>query len=573
MPWRARPADGGLLAVIPLTAALVLPAWLTLSAYLHRQQRLHDLGRPGDRLRQPHPGAARRSSSSGIWLDGDFRSFPAAALVASLNHLLIWIVFAGAVLALGWTLWQRNCGVALYVGYRARRVAVLSVVGTVPWIMGKSLAISSPAVLLAGLAGGAILFGSRHVAAALVGDPRCSARSPGGVLWSNFLQYRNVTLAPRARLAELADVGSQARRPRSDVLQRVRDLRRPPLPARRRTGRARRNTAPVNLPTLGNALLTKPAWAEHRLLRPGDAARPTARSCSASARPRACRRRSTRSAWAGRYYQLWQQPAHPTMRVLAHYAARRLRSPTPTAASPRTSRRTRRCARSRRRRCRSARRCCASAAPPLPTTPSCSPTSAPTRSCSAAPTRVGRPAHGSRTPPTATLTPTIAGARPRPRTSRSPTASSGYQLWLGRQLRPRLRRHGRRPPDRLGRQRAGPDRRLRAGRRAADALRPASTRSRSPTAARTSRSGQRRHRARLRRAQRDRAVAAAVPVARLAARCSTVAPNARAALCGRSLDWIEVVKPPDGSDAASHATGPLARVGTTSTPRRTLTML
>ena len=29
----------------------------------------------------------------------------------------------------------------------------------------------------------------------------------GGVLWSNFLQYRNVTLAPRARLAELAHVG------------------------------------------------------------------------------------------------------------------------------------------------------------------------------------------------------------------------------------------------------------------------------------------------------------------------------------------------------------------------------
>ena len=27
--------DGGVLAVIPLTAALVLPAWLTLSSYLH----------------------------------------------------------------------------------------------------------------------------------------------------------------------------------------------------------------------------------------------------------------------------------------------------------------------------------------------------------------------------------------------------------------------------------------------------------------------------------------------------------------------------------------------------------
>ena len=30
----------------------------------------------------------------------------------------------------------------------------------------------------------------------------------GGVLWSNYLQYHNVTLAPRARLAELQTIGT-----------------------------------------------------------------------------------------------------------------------------------------------------------------------------------------------------------------------------------------------------------------------------------------------------------------------------------------------------------------------------
>src|SRR5580704_17412315 len=73
--------------------------------------------------------------------------------------------------------------------------------------MGKSLAFTSPAVLLAGLAGAAILFSLDRIVAMLVGVVLLVAIS-GGVLVSNYLQYHNVALAPRARLAELQKIGT-----------------------------------------------------------------------------------------------------------------------------------------------------------------------------------------------------------------------------------------------------------------------------------------------------------------------------------------------------------------------------
>ena len=86
-------------------------------------------------------------------------------------------------------------------------VAILSALGAVPWLMGKSLAISSPAVLAAGMTGGAILFSRERIAAVVAGVLLLGAIA-GGVLWSNYLQYHNVPLAPRARLAELQKIGT-----------------------------------------------------------------------------------------------------------------------------------------------------------------------------------------------------------------------------------------------------------------------------------------------------------------------------------------------------------------------------
>ena len=304
----------GALTVAPLTAALAVPAWLTLSAYVTANSVFtspSDVATAYGNLTSP----LRAIQLSGIWLDGDFRSL-AAPSPSFLNHLLIYGVFAGAIFALVWTLWKRSAGVALYVGVALVAVAFLSVIGSVPWVMGKSLAISSPALLLAGMAGGAILISSKHVAAMLAGILLIGGIA-GGVLWSNYLQYRNVTLAPRARLAELSHIGGllSAHSPTFLNEYEIYGTRHflhagaPVSPAEYR---------PVDLPTLGNALLTKPAWANidsfslatlkaypSLVIRVG----PTESLPPSIYKP----------VYLGSYYQLWQQPAHPTTQVLLHF--------------------------------------------------------------------------------------------------------------------------------------------------------------------------------------------------------------------------------------------------------------
>jgi hypothetical protein len=166
------------------------------------------------------------------------------------------------------------------------------------------------------MAGGAILIGSRNTAAALAGILVLGGIA-GGVLWSNFLQYRNVTLAPRARLAELAHVGGQLAGHGPTFFNEyeiygTRHFLRagaPVSPAEYR---------PVNLPTLGNALLDKPAWANIdafglSTLRPY-------RSLVLRVGPTESLPPSIYTpVYLGRYYQLWRQPSHPKVRVLLHY--------------------------------------------------------------------------------------------------------------------------------------------------------------------------------------------------------------------------------------------------------------
>jgi hypothetical protein len=307
---------GGVLVAVPLTAALMLPAWLTLSAYLHNNGVFTSSGSGSATAYGNLTSPLRALQLSGIWLDGDFRSYPGPPSPAALNDLLIWMVFAGAVLAVGLTLRRRLWGLPLYAGVAVFAIVVLSLIGTVPWIMGKSLAISSPAVLLAGMAGGAILISSRRALPALAGVLVLGGIA-GGVLWSNYLQYRNVTLAPRTRLAELAHVGSllDGRAPtflnEYEIYGTRHFLRQgaPVSPAEYR---------PVNLPTLGNALLDKPAWANIDAF--GLATLRAYPSLVERVSPTESLPPSIyRPVYLGRYYQLWQQPAHPSLTVLLHY--------------------------------------------------------------------------------------------------------------------------------------------------------------------------------------------------------------------------------------------------------------
>lgn len=138
---------------------------------------------------------------AGIWPAGDFRVTPPAAGPA---YALIAVAVAAAAGAVVWTVRRRSWALPLYAaGAVASCLALFPFV--TPWIEGKALAMAAPALPLAALTGAALLMasGRRVEGAALV------VLVAGGVLWSNALQYRDVWLAPREQLAELADIGER----------------------------------------------------------------------------------------------------------------------------------------------------------------------------------------------------------------------------------------------------------------------------------------------------------------------------------------------------------------------------
>jgi hypothetical protein len=145
----------------------------------------------------------------GIWPSGDFRLDPE---LDPLTGVLIALTIGAAIggLALGvraraWTL------LTYAVGGLAACMGIVAF-GS-PWVDGKALAIASPCVLLLAAAGAAAAGRSSQTE-----DPR-QIRSricrlvliaiATGVVWSNLLAYREVTLAPRSQLVELERIGER----------------------------------------------------------------------------------------------------------------------------------------------------------------------------------------------------------------------------------------------------------------------------------------------------------------------------------------------------------------------------
>ena len=291
---------------------------------------------------------------------------------------------------------------------------------------GKALAISSPALLAAALTGGGMLWSMRARIAwrASLGALVVAALA-GGVLWSNALAYHDVTLAPRARLAELQHIGKlvAGKGPtfvnEYEVYADRHFLREgaPVEPAEYR---------PVTLPLRNGVTLTKAAWADLDSF-PLSTLEPyrsivTARSPAESRPPSIYR-----LVWQGRYYQLWQRPAQPHDQ---HPRARPAGRIEHAALLRRGGGRSRvsRCARSTPWRSPPARWCAASAAGRSRARATASPTSAPRRSSPAATRRCGPAAwvHESRS---AHAHPQDPGRRGH---AISPLAvSQRYELWLG----------------------------------------------------------------------------------------------------------------------------------------------
>jgi hypothetical protein len=296
--------DVALLSVT--TAVLALPMWVVLRSFLGHDSNLFSSGQPVSEqlgnLLQPLSGW----QLAGIWPVGDFRlRAPTLATV-----LLIALAVLAAGVAIFWTVRRRQYTVLAYVALALVGCAVFYLVGSTPWVIGKTLAIASPALLAAALVGGVLLW-LRWRAGLLV-----LLAIAGGVLWSNVLAYRDVTLAPRARLAELAHIGGRVAGEGPTFINEFEAyaarhfLRRsaPIEPAQYR---------PAELPLRDGVLLTKSAWADLDSF-PLSTLEPyrtiITRRSPAESRPPSI----YRPVWQGRYYQVWQRAPHAQRSLLEH---------------------------------------------------------------------------------------------------------------------------------------------------------------------------------------------------------------------------------------------------------------
>lgn len=279
-----------------MTAVLILPVWVALHSFL--TSHYSGLFSEGQTIAEKYGNLVQPVSGwqlAGIWPAGDFR-FTAPALP---TVPFIVVALITAVVGLWLSVRRRQYGPALYVAVVLGACGLAYIVGTTPWVLGKSLAISSPALLTAALTGAAMLWGSRRAQSTRmtgatqaaveaapagpledVGEPsgeyaprmawgRRHAWILGpllmliigaGVLWSNVLAYSDATLAPRARLVELQHVGQLVAGKGPTFINEYeayadRHFLRagePVEPAEYR---------PVTLPLRSGAALTKAAWA------------------------------------------------------------------------------------------------------------------------------------------------------------------------------------------------------------------------------------------------------------------------------------------------------------------------
>jgi hypothetical protein len=138
---------------------------------------------------------------AGIWPAGDFRL---DAVDGGVTTLLILLV----VVAAGFGFWlavrKRAIALAVYGLGVPAACLVLVAIGS-PWVEGKALATASPALLtLASAAAATAIARSRRIEGSVA-----LAVIAAGVLWSNALAYRDANLAPYDQLHELEQIGDR----------------------------------------------------------------------------------------------------------------------------------------------------------------------------------------------------------------------------------------------------------------------------------------------------------------------------------------------------------------------------
>lgn len=295
------------------TAALMLPVWLEFNAFVSGSTELFsstggntNVGESGlVSLLQP----LSVFQLGGIWPVGDFRT----AAPAATTGLLLAAVAVGIVLAVWQGVRRRQLTLVTYPTLALTGCLAVWLAGGNPWVVAKALAITSPALLTVALVGAAMLW--RRSAAVTVA---LLAVIGGGVLWSNALAYEDVLLAPKARLAELQEIAPLVAGHGPTLINEY-EIYADRHFLRNGTPSEPAEYRPYTIQLLGGQLLTKSAYAD---LDAFPLATVTAYpSIVTGTSPVASRPPSIyRLRWQGRYYQLWQRALKPTRRILMHVA-------------------------------------------------------------------------------------------------------------------------------------------------------------------------------------------------------------------------------------------------------------
>jgi hypothetical protein len=293
---------------------LALPVIAASAEFLGRSNRANfeNSAELGNLLRPLRPRQA-----VGIWPTGDFRFDPAHRVATA---ILIAVAVAAALVGVALAYRQRAYGLLLVLASALLAIVVFSALAG-PWVTGKALAIGSPFVLLAALAGcGGLVTNvasppGREARAALAVGVCGLVALTFGVVWSNALAYHDVDVAPRSQLSELERIGNQFAGDGPALMTEYQPygvrhfLRR--LDAE---GASELRRRPV--PLRGVRLATKGEYVDlDRLQLSGLLVYRTLvlRRSPTESRPPA----PYSLVWQGRWYEVWQRP--PGATVLAHF--------------------------------------------------------------------------------------------------------------------------------------------------------------------------------------------------------------------------------------------------------------
>lgn len=197
--WRRQGARALLARAFPvllMVALLSIPALFAAGVFSPTQGGLTDDAELGNLL-----GPLSVFQYVGIWPNGDFRLDPLnGPLTAFLIGLAIFAACTGAFLC-----WRRRAWEPLLYAAGAGVGSLAVFLYSSPWVGAKALASGSTSLLLLALIGAAVFAVrvERVLGATILG------LILAGVLWSNWLGYHDVSLAPYDQLRELEEIGHE----------------------------------------------------------------------------------------------------------------------------------------------------------------------------------------------------------------------------------------------------------------------------------------------------------------------------------------------------------------------------